>query len=95
MPRMQLRLYPFPRDPVDIAPLCDRIVVFPSTTMLHRCGAPRLQARARESVEDVQAHVMLLCPADMLWFAFSTKENKLADHPASCCSRLSANQHVA
>ena len=34
---------------------------------------------------------MLPCPADMLWFAFSTKENKLADHPASYCSRLSAN----
>ncbi|KAK9826372.1 hypothetical protein WJX81_004197 [Elliptochloris bilobata] len=32
----ELRLYPFPREPVDIAPACDRIVLFPSTTMLHR-----------------------------------------------------------
>ena len=36
----QLRLYPFPRAPVDIAPLCDRMVLFPSTTMLHRRAPP-------------------------------------------------------
>ena len=33
---VQLRLYPFPHDAVDIAPVCDRVVMFPSTTMLHR-----------------------------------------------------------
>ena len=33
---VQLRLYPFPHDPVDVAPQGDRIVIFPSTTMLHR-----------------------------------------------------------
>lgn len=36
----QLRLYPFPHAPVDIAPLCDRMVLFPSTTMLHRRAPP-------------------------------------------------------
>ncbi|GIL47055.1 hypothetical protein Vafri_3886, partial [Volvox africanus] len=32
----QLRLYPFPRAPLDISPLEDRLVLFASTRMLHR-----------------------------------------------------------
>jgi Rps23 Pro-64 3,4-dihydroxylase Tpa1-like proline 4-hydroxylase len=32
----QLRLYPFPAPPLDIAPLADRMVLFASTSMLHR-----------------------------------------------------------
>jgi hypothetical protein len=34
----QLRLYPFPAPPVDIQPLQDRLVLFATTRMLHRCG---------------------------------------------------------
>jgi Rps23 Pro-64 3,4-dihydroxylase Tpa1-like proline 4-hydroxylase len=34
----QLQLYPFPAPPVDIQPLQDRLVLFASTRMLHRCG---------------------------------------------------------
>ena len=33
-----LRLYPFNSAPVDIAPLQDRMVLFASTQMVHRCG---------------------------------------------------------
>jgi SM-20-related protein len=32
----QLRLYPFPAPPVDIEPVADRLVLFASTSMLHR-----------------------------------------------------------
>jgi Rps23 Pro-64 3,4-dihydroxylase Tpa1-like proline 4-hydroxylase len=32
----QLRLYPFPAPPIDFAPLADRMVLFASTSMLHR-----------------------------------------------------------
>ncbi|GLC68387.1 hypothetical protein PLESTF_000685600 [Pleodorina starrii] len=32
----QLRLYPFPQPPLDVAPLEDRLVLFASTRMLHR-----------------------------------------------------------
>jgi Rps23 Pro-64 3,4-dihydroxylase Tpa1-like proline 4-hydroxylase len=34
----QLRLYPFPAPPVDIAPVKDRLVLFSTAHMLHRCG---------------------------------------------------------
>lgn len=34
----ELRLYPWPSEAVDIAPLDDRLVLFSSKTMLHRCS---------------------------------------------------------
>ena len=34
----QLRLYPWPMPPVDVAPLNDRMVLFASKTLLHRCA---------------------------------------------------------
>lgn len=34
----ELRLYPFPAPPVDVEPLADRMCLFASTSMLHRCG---------------------------------------------------------
>lgn len=39
----QLRLYPFPAPPVDIDPLQDRLVLFATTRMLHRCDWHSLQ----------------------------------------------------
>lgn len=38
----ELRLYPFPAPPVDVEPLADRMCLFASTNMLHRCGWLRL-----------------------------------------------------
>jgi Rps23 Pro-64 3,4-dihydroxylase Tpa1-like proline 4-hydroxylase len=32
----ELRLYPFPAPPVNVAPVADRLCLFASTSMLHR-----------------------------------------------------------
>lgn len=37
----QLRLYPFPAPPVDIAPFADRLVLFSTSRMLHRYDKSR------------------------------------------------------
>lgn len=41
----QLRLYPFPRAPLDVAPLADRLVLFASTRLHHRVMPSTAPAR--------------------------------------------------
>ncbi len=59
----QLRLYPFPRAPVDIAPLFDRLVIFPSTTMLHRLRARPDSALCMHASRCNAVRLALLCTA--------------------------------
>jgi len=59
----QLRLYTFPRAPVDIAPLFDRLVIFPSTTMLHRLRARPDAALCMHASRCNAVRLALLCTA--------------------------------
>lgn len=86
-----LRLFPFAASPVDIAPMHDRLVLFASTRMLHRCERTHSRAaiapRSRKGCASPPPTVRVAMHLRMVWACAGLTH---LTHPQRCASWLAA-----